>query len=359
MPAHEITVSCKTPKSFRVAQIAGMFDVTLESKQRETFAVEVPGLDEDWGIGVIVGPSGSGKSTVARHVFGEELYSPGDWPAGRAVIDCLGKADTKTITHTLTAVGLSSPPSWIKPYGVLSNGEKFRCDLARALLSDRPLIAFDEFTSVVDRNVAKIGSAAVSKALRKWIDRRFVAVTCHYDVVEWLEPDWVLDMRAGTLARGSTGTKAREQGAYCRPIQSSQTYMARFLADNTQTLSRYHTLNVTNIDTGRRPTVEFRAFAGTLNTTKIFGYVRLCLGLVEKAHTMKRCPKWTAKTPVETSPITRGGEGQTSLNRLFYFLGWTKGRESHTFGNVNCANGPTLAECKKELMRLATKYDAR
>jgi GNAT superfamily N-acetyltransferase len=29
-----------------------------------------------------------------------------------------------------------------------------------------------------------------------------VAVTCHYDVVEWLEPDWVLDMATGELVRG-------------------------------------------------------------------------------------------------------------------------------------------------------------
>jgi hypothetical protein len=58
-----------------------------------------------------------------------------------------------------------------------------------------PRVAFDEFTSVVDRNVARIGSAAVAKAIRAGqIRRRFVAVTCHYDVLEWLEPDWMIDM---------------------------------------------------------------------------------------------------------------------------------------------------------------------
>src|SRR5262249_5372566 len=58
-----------------------------------------------------------------------------------------------------------------------------------------PLVAFDEFTSVVDRNVARIGSAAVAKAVRtKQIQCKFVAVTCHYDILEWLAPDWVIDM---------------------------------------------------------------------------------------------------------------------------------------------------------------------
>jgi GNAT superfamily N-acetyltransferase len=81
---------------------------------------------------------------------------------------------------------------------VLSNGEQFRCDLARALgAASRSggLVAFDEFTSVVDRNVARVASAAIAKGMQAGqIGGRFVAVTCHYDVTEWLQPDWVIDM---------------------------------------------------------------------------------------------------------------------------------------------------------------------
>lgn len=195
---------CPVFDSFRVQQIAGMFDVPLAEKCRQEFSVEVPGLDEEWQIGVIVGPSGSGKSTIASNVFGDALYHGEEWAPDKAVIDGFDQAASiKDVTHLLTAVGFSSPPSWVKPYHVLSNGEKFRCDLARSLAGDRPVIAFDEFTSVVDRTVAKIGSAAVSKAIRSGkVKRRFVAVTCHYDVVEWLEPDWVVDMATRTLARG-------------------------------------------------------------------------------------------------------------------------------------------------------------
>jgi len=120
-------------------------------------------------------------------------------------VDAPEMRSIRDITGMLTAVGFSSPPSWIKPYHVLSGGEKFRCDLARAILeAGTPgLVVFDEFTSVVDRTVAKIGSAAVSKAIRRMPGLRFVAVTCHYDVVEWLAPDWVIDMQSQTLARGS------------------------------------------------------------------------------------------------------------------------------------------------------------
>ncbi|HEY2760132.1 MAG TPA: GNAT family N-acetyltransferase [Pirellulales bacterium] len=193
-----VQLECPVFDSFRVQQVAGMFDVPLAQKLREQFAVDIPALDFDWRIGVIVGPSGSGKTTLARQMFGDNFIEHIDWPSDRAVIDCFGDLSIHDVTGLLTAVGFSSPPSWVKPYQVLSGGEKFRCDLARALSrppSASSLVAFDEFTSVVDRNVAQIGSAAVAKGIRSnQIHCRFVAVTCHYDILEWLAPDWVIDM---------------------------------------------------------------------------------------------------------------------------------------------------------------------
>ena len=226
MPRFDVVVSCSIHDSFRVQQVAGMFDVPLEEKATERFAVELPNDDADWQIGLVVGPSGSGKSTVARHAFAADLYHESTWPADRAVIDCFGDLPVRNVVELFTAVGFGSPPSWIKPYHVLSCGERFRCDLARALaksresraesrepeetsgprpstLDSRPsLVVFDEFTSVVDRTVAKVCSAAIAKGIRRGhLPCRFVAVTCHYDVAEWLEPDWVLDMATCELTR--------------------------------------------------------------------------------------------------------------------------------------------------------------
>jgi len=231
MPKIIAEVNCAIHDSFRVRQLMGMFDLPMRHETSERFEVELPGANEEWSIGLIVGPSGSGKTTVARRAFGDNLYQSKDWPADRAIIDCFGERTVKEITHVLSSVGFSSPPAWLRPYAMLSNGEKFRCDLANALLgegvggrelavgTERPsaclpatpnllppapnICVFDEFTSVVDRTVARIGSAAVSKAIRSnRINRRFVAVSCHYDIAEWLEPDWVLDMASGKLARG-------------------------------------------------------------------------------------------------------------------------------------------------------------
>lgn len=205
MPTIDISVQCPIHDSFRVRQIAGMFDVSLGDRAAERFSAEVPGLEEAWEIGVIVGPSGSGKSTIARAAFGDHFYRAPHWPDDRAIIDCLGDAPIKSITLVLSSVGLSSPPSWLKPHAVLSNGEQFRCELARALLGGESVVVFDEFTSVVDRTVAKIASAALARSIRSHgagRALRFVAVTCHYDVVEWIEPDWVVDMAGASLARG-------------------------------------------------------------------------------------------------------------------------------------------------------------
>jgi len=200
----EVSVSSPVVDSFRVQQVAGMFDLKLDGQVGETFSAELPAADDDWRLGVIVGPSGSGKTTIAKKAYGRRLAERFRWPKDKAVID--GFADSlsvKEVVRTLNAVGFSSPPSWLKPYHVLSGGERFRADLARALLSPDKLVAVDEFTSVVDRTVGKIGSAAVSKAIRKRrLDKKLVAVTCHYDVIDWLEPDWVLDMASCQLARG-------------------------------------------------------------------------------------------------------------------------------------------------------------
>lgn len=207
---HEVNASCETPSGFAVDQVRGMFDLPVAAKAKVSYRVETPEPEElidgqPWRVGVIVGPSGSGKSTVARDVYGKAFVSGFDWPGGKAVVDCFDGVPMKSLTKTLTSVGFSSPPAWIKPHQVLSGGEKFRCDLARALLMGGDLVAFDEFTSVVDRTVAKVGSAAIAKAVRKNAfgpAKQFVAVTCHYDVIEWLEPDWVLDMSTQELARG-------------------------------------------------------------------------------------------------------------------------------------------------------------
>lgn len=202
------TIQLQAPffDSVRVQKTAQNFDCDPEIYLKREINYEIPPLDSNWKIGLIVGPSGAGKTTVAKEILGTNLFTGYDWATDRAMIDNFPPdMTTQQINFLLTAVGFSSIPAWIKPYQVLSNGEKFRADLALALSQgkDNDIVAFDEYTSVVDRTVAKTASMALNKNIKLGrINRRFVAVTCHYDLIEWLQPDWILDMESGVCSGG-------------------------------------------------------------------------------------------------------------------------------------------------------------
>jgi ABC-type ATPase with predicted acetyltransferase domain len=90
-----------------------------------------------------------------------------------------------------------------------------RVDLANALLKDNELIVFDEFTSVVDRNVARIGSYAVQKSIRR-SNKKFIAVTCHEDVEEWLLPDWIFNTNSMSFIKGDKKKDQKLKWKYSR-----------------------------------------------------------------------------------------------------------------------------------------------
>jgi ABC-type transport system involved in cytochrome bd biosynthesis fused ATPase/permease subunit len=199
MPDFEFIKEHEAKKTFRVASIIGKFDLQ-SNKIVERFAGSIT-PPANWKVGLIVGKSGTGKSSIAQQLFGQQITS--FQYGGGAIVDEMPETATiEQITVAFNSVGFSSPPSWLKPYHVLSNGEKMRVDLARAILEENNLIVFDEFTSVVDRNVAQIGSFALQKAIRK-SDKQFIAVTCHYDVEDWLLPDWIFDTDSMMYREGS------------------------------------------------------------------------------------------------------------------------------------------------------------
>jgi ABC-type dipeptide/oligopeptide/nickel transport system ATPase subunit len=115
-----------------------------------------------------------------------------------SVIDDMPKeCSVADITKMFYAVGFGSVPSWLKPYNVLSNGEKMRCDLARALLTN-DLVVFDEFTSVIDRQVAETACIAIEKAIKR-TNKQFIAISCHFDILNWLQPDWIFNTDTMTM----------------------------------------------------------------------------------------------------------------------------------------------------------------
>jgi ABC-type phosphate/phosphonate transport system ATPase subunit len=184
--------SWSEPDSFRAQSIVGSFMLN-DVKLQKRFKGSIPIEGDDWQIGVIVGRSGSGKSSIAKHLFPEAYIRGFEYSHQCVPDDFPEELETGEITKMLCSVGFASPPDWLKAYSCLSQGEKMRVDVARALCLPQKLVVFDEFTSVVDREVAKIGSYAVSKAVRRQPSKQFIAVTCHFDIVDWLEPDWVFN----------------------------------------------------------------------------------------------------------------------------------------------------------------------
>jgi len=193
MPRGRVVRTSTIVRTPRVMQLEGYFDLPPAESSDLAWDVDLPCEDRTWAIGLIVGPSGSGKSTVARELFGAERMVPVyEWAPARAVVDGFpASMSIKAVTALLSSVGFSSPPAWLRPFNVLSTGEQFRVTLARALAeAGEDVRVMDEFTSVIDRRVAQIGSAALAKTVRR-NKQRFIAVTCHYDVEAWLQPDWI------------------------------------------------------------------------------------------------------------------------------------------------------------------------
>jgi len=151
-----------------------------------------------------------------------------------------------------------------------------------------------------------------------------------------------------------TGSKARMSSRYCKPIRTSTEHQGVANKTLNGTRDRYHTLNLNNLTTcGRAPTVEFRMFAGTCNALKVIGYVRMCLALVEKAHEMRRLPKWT---PTENEK-NMNRLGAHAVKRFFACFGWTKGKTPYVYGAVIDETLPTVEACKTKLMEMARKFD--
>lgn len=191
---------------YRASCVRSLFNVDDEGF---TLDATLPLEENPWQLGLVVGPSGSGKSSLGARIFaGADIYTPAAWPRDQPVVEAIAPAgDWNAVTAALSAVGLGSVPAWLRPYHLLSTGEAFRAELARVICEAPARVVIDEFTSVVDRQIARVGALAFAKAWRrisKNTGGQAVLLSCHYDIVDWLAPDWIFDTATGqfTWTRG-------------------------------------------------------------------------------------------------------------------------------------------------------------
>lgn len=198
----DIELSSEVKKDVYTDYIQEHYDLSIEDVITEKIPFNFR-LDKlgDWNIGLICGGSGSGKSTIMNKLGKVKAV---EFDNSLSIISNFDRMSPQQVIELFCSVGLCSVPTWLKPYNVLSNGEKYRAYIAKLIYEskDGEIIFVDEYTSVVDRNVAKSMSNSLQKYIRK-LGKKIVLASCHYDIIEWLSPNWVYDLnKGGVLERG-------------------------------------------------------------------------------------------------------------------------------------------------------------
>ena len=196
MKNYSLKLESAVSNSFRCQKAANALDIDTTEKSIHEFKVDAD-IETEFNIGLIVGASGSGKTTLAKEIFGEDCFKE-HLNLSEPVIEQFPKEyDYDTCARLLGGVGLTSVPCWIRPAYTLSNGQRARAEASIAMTTKEDVIVLDEWTSVVDRTVAKVMSHCIQKHARKE-KKTIILCACHYDIIEWLNPDWIIDCNKET-----------------------------------------------------------------------------------------------------------------------------------------------------------------
>lgn len=167
-------------------------DIDVKKKSVHHLKIENVAIPDDWNVALVYGASGSGKTTMIQKLFGENVFKA-VLNDNEPIINQLPEHYTyDECAAILSGIGLNSVPCWVRPVRTLSNGQRARAEAALLMTQSDDIIFIDEWTSVVDRTVAKAMSHCMQKFARKH-KKKIVLLSCHYDVLEWLIPDWLID----------------------------------------------------------------------------------------------------------------------------------------------------------------------
>ena len=188
---YEVILESPINNNFRCKMACDSLDIDIKKKSKHHLTIDAE-IPKDFNIGLIYGASGSGKTTLAKHIFGQDIFK-NILNDNEPIINQLPlNLKYEECASMLNGIGLNSVPCWVRPVYTLSNGQKARAEAVLLMTQDVEIIVIDEWTSVVDRTVAKAMSYTLQKYARK-NNKKIILLSCHYDVIEWLIPDWVID----------------------------------------------------------------------------------------------------------------------------------------------------------------------
>lgn len=171
----------------------------IQNKEKTVTEIPIPSqedIDEmnktDWNILLICGKSGSGKSTILREVYGD--VKPIEYDYNKCVISQFPKYTEEETCDLLQSIGLSSVPTWLRKPQELSNGERARLDIAKAIYdANGGVVVLDEYTSVVNRHAAMSMSHALQRYVRQK-NLKVIIASCHFDIIQWVQPDFIFNL---------------------------------------------------------------------------------------------------------------------------------------------------------------------
>ena len=192
----EIKYSWTPTVTDRVLSVMKMFGLDMERFRENHIGHKCRITLKPSSICYITGPSGGGKSVLLRQLYeltgqNERLdISEITLDTDKTLIDCI-KGDFFDSLKVLSRAGLSDVFTILNTPARLSEGQKYRYRLARALLSDKKVIFADEFCSSLDR----ITAAVISHNIHRCVTgsgKIFVLASSHDDLLCDLGPDVVV-----------------------------------------------------------------------------------------------------------------------------------------------------------------------
>lgn len=176
----------------RVAEVAEAFGVGVDESIEHVVLNDYE-FNEDFDVCYITGASGSGKSSLLRelkrHYGVEDVEFNMD--SESAIVDLVGDTLDEAL-NLLSVVGLSEARIFVKRPRDLSDGQKYRYQLACMLHQKQEVLCIDEFTSLLDRTTAEVVAYNMQKCCRR-NGVKLIVATAHNDLEKFLNPSTVIN----------------------------------------------------------------------------------------------------------------------------------------------------------------------